>query len=53
MLINYASIYVNVIFYAKITILTCALVLDPGLPELTHQTHDPVILPGQWPGRVL
>lgn len=32
MLINYANIYVNVIFYAKITILTCALVLDPGWP---------------------
>jgi hypothetical protein len=30
MLINYASIYVNVIFYVKTTILMCVLVLDPS-----------------------
>jgi hypothetical protein len=30
LLINYASIYVNVIFYVKTTILMCVLVLDPS-----------------------
>jgi len=29
-LVNYASIYVNVLFYVKTTILMCFLVLDPG-----------------------
>jgi hypothetical protein len=30
MLINYASTYVNVIFYVKKIILICVFVVDPG-----------------------
>jgi hypothetical protein len=52
MLINYASTYVNVIFYVKKIILMCVFVVDPGWPGSTHKTRDPVILPGQLPGRV-
>jgi hypothetical protein len=32
MLINYASTYVNVIFYVKKIILMCVFVVDPGQP---------------------
>jgi len=52
MLINYASTYVNVIFYVKKIILMCVFVVNPGWPGSTHKTRDPVILPGQLPGRV-
>ena len=36
-LVNYASIYINVIFYVKRTILMCIFVLDPGWPGSTHR----------------
>ena len=47
MLINYASTYVNVIFYVKKIILMCVFVVDPGWPGLTRvdpgQPTRPVI----------